>query len=193
MAETQQSGGLDPIHLQDLGDPPGWPKVIGILSIIWGSLGVTCAGCGLVILPILPSLLGKPGEPLPPTMHIDPMSGVLYVLGIAQAVLLIVAGVMTLRRVAAGRWLHLLYAAAGFALLPFGLYVTWRKNQLMGQWVQDNPSSPFVRGYKPGAGTFGLIVQGVLGMAWPLFTLIWFGMVKRTVGSMHAGGREPMP
>lgn len=28
-------------------EPPSWPKVIGIISIVWGSLGVICNACGL--------------------------------------------------------------------------------------------------------------------------------------------------
>ena len=26
-------------------EPPGWPKGLGVFSIVWGSLGIVCGGC----------------------------------------------------------------------------------------------------------------------------------------------------
>ena len=66
-----------------------------------------------------------------------------------------------------------------------GLYLSWRKNELMGQWVLDNPDSPFAKGYKPGAGTIGLAIGAIIGGAWPLFVAVWFGLVKRSPASMN--------
>src|SRR5262245_16891769 len=192
MADSTQTDGLDPVHLQELGEAPGWPKVVGIISIVWGGLGTTCAACGLAVMPALPALMGKPDEPLPPTMQMTPLMLALYVAGILQALLLIAAGVLTLKRKPAGRGLHLFYAATALVLAPLGLYITWRNQQLMGPWVIDHPESPFSKQYKPGAAPIGMAVQGVFAFAWPIFTLIWFGLVKRSGATMQ-GTVGPAP
>ena len=48
--------------------PSGWPTAIGAISIIFGSLGVLCYGCGAGWTMVTPMLLsGMPADQRPPT------------------------------------------------------------------------------------------------------------------------------
>src|SRR3954464_12580541 len=122
---------IDNDGIPDIAEPkplPGWPKVVGIISIVWGALGVTCLGCFFGMSQFLPALMGKPDEPLPPTLKPDPLQMGVYILGAIMALVLLIAGVLTVKRRPVGKWLHLAYAAVSLLVLPVSLYLGYQKN-----------------------------------------------------------------
>lgn len=178
----------------DFADPAGprvykWPVVIGIISIVWSSLGITCAGCGAGMLAMLPAMFKDQG-PLPPTMQMSGLLAINMGLGVMMGILLLTAGILTLRRNATGGMLHMVYGVLGLPLVAFGTWVQFQQMAAMDQWVAENAGSPFARGHSSAGGMIGVVVGLVLGLAWPIFVLIWFGVVKRGAGSM---GVRPAP
>jgi len=183
----EQSAPLDPqIELA----PTSWPKVIGILSIVWGGLGLTCLACGIGGILLGPAMMPQEMRdgPLPPSMRIAPWQAGMFALGFVLSVLLIVAGVQTLRRNMAGRTLHLIWAVCSILLTIVNVYFGWRQVIEVEQWMRDNPTSPFAKGPQMGRGASMALVVGLncIGIIWPTFLLIWFGLVKRTKASFGA-------
>ncbi len=175
---------------------PGWPKVVGIISIVFSGLSLTCMGCGVVsMVAFLPMARNaRPeGEPLPPSM--DP-SAVMQTLqftqmgiGLLLTVLLLMAGIMTLSRKNAGRMLHLLYGGLSLPVAMFGVWIQLKAIAEMEQWLLDNPDSTLAS--SPGSGTGGMMIGLgiglVIGLAYPLFCLIWFGAIKTKHEQMTGG------
>ncbi|MBX3381298.1 MAG: hypothetical protein KF805_14480 [Phycisphaeraceae bacterium] len=183
----EQSSTLEPqIDLA----PSSWPKVVGILSIVWACFGLTCIGCfagwlsfGTALLP--PNLKDAPKPPgMVMTLPIAFQLGS----GFLMSLLLIAAGIQTLRRQMSGRTLHLVWALLTIPIGAIGLYISWRQQIEAEQWFSDNPDSEFAKGYRPGKGgqMVGLLIGAFMQYAWPTFCLIWFGLVKRTKESFGA-------
>ncbi len=177
-------------------DPPAWPKVIGILSIVFSSIGLVCGGCGLAVTPFLGQfILGQfmsgvaQSHDLPPPYQPNLGTMAYGGLGVLNALLLLIAGVMVLKRKPIGRPLHLVCATISIPLTIIGLYLQWRLQQENVAWAQQaDPANPFAKQFQsPGASignTIGLIFGGVIGLSYPLFLLIWFGLVKRKATDM---------
>lgn len=172
-------------------DPPSWPKVIGIISIVLGSLGLVCGGCGTIMTPFLPKLMemGAPGQEVPPVYAGNfPMLGA-GVLGILNALLLLIAGAMLIRRRPVARPLHLVYAILALPLVAISLWLQ-RKMQIdLVAWAQTAPPDNLhaQRALAPGAGLgsmIGLLFGAALGLGYPIFLLVWFGAVKRKASDM---------
>lgn len=168
---------------------PQWPKVVGILSIVWASLGMTCGLCGIAALVFSPMMMPpEMTKDLPPTMQIGVGQAAHMLVGMAHGVLLLFAGVLTLRRSMTGRTLHLVYAVTSFLLLAFGVWVQMKAQAEAKDWAVQNPDNPMAKAMtQPGAdigNKIGLWAMIVLGTIWPVFCLVWFGLVKRTRESM---------
>lgn len=167
-----------------------WPKVVGILSIVWGGLGLTCLACGVGSLLFMPAMLPEEmrNQPLPPNMRIAVWQAVMFAIGFVMSILLIVAGVQTLNRSMAGRSLHMIWAVASILLTLVNIYFGWKQMIEMEQWMNDNPDSKFAQGPRMSRGTSTAMIVGLnsIGLVWPAFCLIWFGAVKRTQASFGA-------
>lgn len=166
------------------GEPPAWPKVVGIISIVWASLLLVCNMCG-----VLGGLFqGAFVNMMPPEQQEQmkqqlaasqsPASLAVYAIGLLLSVLLLTAGIMTVRRKAAGRMLHLLWAAGGVLLTVVSIMVQWG---VMQQQLQQTQSS--AKGVNPAAmqgGMYiGLVVGVCIGLAYPIFCLVWFGVMGK--------------
>lgn len=176
--------------------PPVWPKVIGIISIVLGSIGLTCGGCGaLSMVVFLPMAESQMGEPVPPPMQLGVLHWLLMGVGMALAVLLLVAGIVTVMRRPEGRTLHLLYAALNIPITMASAAIQVRQINEMAQWAANNPDSMWAKQQNmPGGGVgqwAGLVFGVVLGLSYPVFLLIWFGLVKRRKEDMT--GTAPPP
>ncbi len=192
MIEAHDEAPLQPADIADLpGDPPAWPKVIGIISIVFSSLALVCGGCGVAVTPFMGQLMGgiSQGHELPPMYqpHIGNMA--VAGLGLLNALLLLIAGVMLLKRKPIGRPLHLVNAVLSIPRMVPGLYLQWRLQQETAIWAQQaDPANPFAQQFNsPGASmgnTIGLIFGAVIGLSYPLFLLVWFGLVKRKATDM---------
>lgn len=165
------------------GEPPAWPKVVGIISIVLASLSLICGGCGLVqnVMGLVQG--GKDVEmPNSAPIHIPPPSGLsvgLGVLGWLWAVVLLVAGIMTLKRLAKGRLLHLVYAGVSIVLtigsVAVGMAEMQRVFDAFGQNAQMAQMAGMIRMF-----TYAVMCFAVsLGLGYPLFLLVWFGMMGK--------------
>jgi hypothetical protein len=183
-------------------EPPSWPKVIGIISIVLGGLGLLCQPCGLFVVVGMEAFMQQmaqfqaqagpnaagPGQATIPT---TPMPGALkYGLlsilsaagGILGVSLLLVAGINTLRRASSGRMFHLVYAGVSslFTILSFiGAYQYYMASDA---FFKGNPSDEWTK-FFAGQGGAGLAlvqagVVSVIALIYPVFIAVWFGVVK---------------
>lgn len=167
-------------------EPPKWPKVVGILSIVFGSIAVFCGGVGSAFAPIQGNLVRPAlgGDPLPPTMVFSAADWAIIAFSLAVNVLLIVAGVACVGRKPTTRGLHLLYALLSVVSLVLGTWMQWSKQAALQQWLQDYPNSELAQQLaqqQQVAGQFTIVFLAVgvlITLAWPTFCLIWFGLSK---------------
>jgi hypothetical protein len=166
-----------------LQEPPGWPKVVGIVSIVWGGLSLLCGVCGIGWGGIIAPRMLPPEQAVPPGLFVSPMQMVLGAIGFIFQIALIVGGVATVGRKPAGRTLHLVYASASVVLFVIGIPLAFQQQAVMKQWAIDNPAHPIAKGMTgPGAGVgqiVGWAFGAVFGLGWPMFCLIWFGLCRK--------------
>lgn len=159
------------------GSPPAWPKVIGILSIVWAAMGVLCSGIGITfILVFAPGMAGD-GD-LPPSMTATPLQWAFSGLGLIAIAILLFGGIGCLRRVPSGRTLHLSYGVLGLVLALGQLYIGIQNIHAMDAWRQANPDSPFAQGSSE-TEWIGLVLVLAVTSAWPLFCILWFGAMNK--------------
>ena len=166
-------------------EPPAWPKVIGIISAVWGGLGLGCLGCG--VFGVLSPTLFQSGmqqafpDGMPPVLTQPPL--VMYAsFGVSAVVtlFLLLAGIVLILRKPIARPMHLVYALIGMLSAALGLYVQYVYQSEITQWVKQNPDTAYAQ-RQGGAGigqTIGIVVGIVFGFAWPVFCLLWFTVVK---------------
>ena len=184
--------------------PAGWPKPIGVLSLIFGILAVTCGVAGMAMWAASDALMGSlmgaampPNTPPPP--YSPPMSLVLLAsagLGVILNIILICAGAALLKRSQSGRSLHLVYALVGIVAAFFGSFAGYAgqqaQQQAMTQWIEqhgdtDDTTRQIVDQQQMSAQMQGpiqaisLIVGLIVALAWPVFCIVWFGMMKKAV------------
>lgn len=164
-----------------------WPKVIGIISIVLAALGLTCGTIGVAWMFIQPGVMGQIEGGVPPEMTtIDPVMVAATVLGVCSAVFLLVSGAMLVGRKPVAAKLHLIYAAIAIVLAIWGTMLQLDMQADIAQWVKDNPDAEFAKQQQATGGVgnmIGLAISLVLSFSWPLFCLLWFGVVKR--GKTH--------
>lgn len=162
---------------------PQWPKVIGIISICLAGLGLTCQVCGVAMAPLSMSIIpADQRDQYPPNMGVGPLVYLAAALGLPHGLLLLVAGIQTMRRRASGKMLHLIYALLALPLVAFGIWVQVEQQAVIAQWVRENPDTVYAKQMQmPGAAMgqyIGMIFGIFFGLAYPVFLLIWFGIVK---------------
>ncbi len=177
------------------GDAPRWPKAVGITSIIVGSFWLLCGGCGIAYFAMIPwfSKMAEQqiGGPMPAVMYPPLVQYVLMAAGMLLDVLLIFAGVLTLSRNPAGRTLHLAYGVLGvITTIAGGAVGVWQTLRI-DAYFKQNPGDPWASQNNMMLSLIMVAVLTLIGVAWPLFCLVWFGAVKRTPESMTGGGPPP--
>src|SRR3954469_5752270 len=159
-------------------EPPKWPKVIGIISIVWGSLSALGGLCGLgspLLLRVMGSVTEKEMGPMPPAMTPSSLQMVFIGLGMIMAVVLLSAGISTVSRKASGRKLHLIYGVVALVLCGPSVVLGIMRQRELADWMATHPDSKWAQRGAGGAGsTIGLGVGVVLGLGYPLFCLAWF-------------------
>lgn len=165
--------------------PPKWPKVIGIISLCLGGLGLVCGGLGLFMSPVFANMV-KPqlnGAPIPPHMVMGPIDYAVGAVGLVLTGFLIAGGIALVGRRPVGRVLHLLYAVPAMPLNIYNMIHTLDKQQAAMQWAKDYPDNPIAQGMNNGPGqqigsyvTICMFV--VMGLGLPLFYFVWFALVK---------------
>ncbi len=165
------------------GEPPAWPKVVGIISIVLASLSLVCGGCGLVQNVMGLAQGGKDVEiPNSATIHIPPPSVLsvgLGVLGWLWAVLLLVAGIMTVKRLAKARLLHLVYASVSIVLTIASVAVGMAEMRRVFDAFAQNAQMAQMAGFMR-MGAYAVMCFAVaLGLGYPIFLLVWFGVMGK--------------
>lgn len=191
-------------------EPKTWPKTVGIISIVYGSLGVICNSCiGLspIAMPMLGDMmrqgvvqqakqngqsLDAASIALPPMFQLDPLAIFLGVAGFGLSILLIIAGSMLIKRSPAGRKLHLVWVGAvGLLLLLAGVHAFILHGKL-SDWYTNNPDSPLRAQFDPTITLVQSVVSIVIRAAYPGFILIWFGFVKRGTADITNAPEAPV-
>lgn len=181
-----------------------WPKVIGIISIVWGSLGLVCNGCGLIGQMFQSAFMGMIPQPQGPNaQQVPPIPDVMKptMLDFASmganmviCVVLIIAGSMLVARNPKGRMLHLAYAGLSILATLIGTALAVQKQSAIAAWAKQNADNLWAK-QQSQAGSFAFIGIGIgvlIGLAYPLFVLIWFLAVKRDTREITEGLEEPI-
>lgn len=199
MTDTREQGGpeffegpgMDDVELRDA---PGWPKVLGIASIAWGAVSLGCVGCGsvgqLMSSIFAPQMAQAFPDGMPPVMTNPPMLiWVNYAFGGVIALLLLIAGIMLVMRNWSARVMHIVYAVLAILNTSWGISLSLQYQNAVDKWCRENPGTQFAQ-QNAGGGAIQLVLMVVfvvLGLGWPLFCLVWFGLVKKSRESMTGG------
>ncbi|GJM19653.1 MAG: hypothetical protein DHS20C14_18660 [Phycisphaeraceae bacterium] len=184
---------FDPADPELFVEAPKWPKVVGILSVVFGSISVFCGGVGIALAPLGVSMAEGQlnGDPPPPNMVIAPIDMVSQGVGFLINILLIIAGSTLLMRKPAARALHLLYGVAFLFAAGLGIWAQMKKQAAMDAYAQQYDN---IYAQQHGqAGSLALIIGVVMMVAflcWPAFCLVWFGLTK-TKPSDITGAHDP--
>lgn len=175
-------------------EPARWPKVVGTISICWGGFWLLCGGCGLAYMAMMPRFLSgveqQMGEPMPDVMKPGMAQLVLGAVGMISPILLLIAGILTVRRKPAGRTMHLLYACVGIVLTTVSTVIGVQQQLKIMEWVKHNGSSKWAQGGSSAVGLVVMVAILALSVAWPFFCMIWFGAVKRDNRDLDGGSAE---
>lgn len=177
---------IDPREDAEFVPPPAWPKVIGVISMLFAGLGLVCGGLGFAFSVFGAGMVSGAleGDPPPPTMVFGPADYAVAGLGLVLSVLLLFAGIMLFGRRPIGRTLHLVYAVCAIPLNIFAVINSMTKQADAVQWAKDFPNNPIAQQMNAGgaANEIGQIVGLVLGLGLgvgvPLFYFVWFAAIK---------------
>lgn len=146
----------------------GWPMPVGIISIVLAGLGLMCTPISLA------QTWAGPGRSQ--VMQYFPPWYFSYAVissfvGIGQCVLLLVGGIFLLSRRPAAAILHLLYAVLGLLGALLGVFLML---SLVIPYVEAAGAPAVVQTTM----TLSLAVGLTVGMAYPIFLLVWFSRPK---------------
>ncbi len=151
---------------------PPWATVIGVISIVWGSLGLICTPVSLLgnmlsnkINPRTAEMQGR----FPDWYATYTIAALLV--QVALAVLLLIAGICLLRRSRLARRLHLGYAVPNLLLGAVGLVVAI---STMSQVFQESDMPEVATA----SGMAGAFIGMAFVMVYPIFLLVWFSRRK---------------
>lgn len=193
-------------------EPPAWPKVIGIFSIVWGSLAIICGVCGAVMVfatgPFMEwaaSLQSQSGQQGPGVMPTGPLPAelkmnIVTILGAIIApiggLVLLFGGISLVQRSPASRTLHIAYALISLLGTSLGMIGAIIYARTINAYVAANPGDAWgvFMSSQSGGTQFQVIQAGVIscfGALYPLFVLVWFLLVKRTNSDLVRVERDP--
>lgn len=171
--------------------PESWPTVIGVISIIFGSLGVLSGACGGAFLLLSGPLVSMIPEAQASEMEVQLSSGLPYpvlqggvmLLEFVISVMMLVGGIMLLRRKRSARgllvgtaWLDLLSNTVGAVVGFLVMQAQMKSMQENAEMAQQMPAG--IGALVQGAGGVMVFVQWLFLAIWPVFVLIWFSRSK---------------
>jgi len=164
-------------EMQGAGQAPRtkWPLIIGIISIAFASMAIVCSPASLVMNRFNPQA-GEVFKGMP--VWFEAYMTASCVVGVLMGVVLLAAGIMLVLRKPAARPLYLGYACLAVVTCVVGLAVTVLAFSGSGM---EGPAA---------AGMYGGIACSLpLGLAFPIFLLIWFlrGSIAREVAGWRGG------
>ncbi|MCZ6850349.1 MAG: hypothetical protein O7F17_01775 [Planctomycetota bacterium] len=192
-----------PIDAGEIPHPPSaWPKVIGVITVIFGSLAILGGCSGAVSSLFMSSLSGLMPEEQA-TMY-DAMEGLKpwliigAVLTLALGILLLVAGIGLVRRRAWSPTACMVWAGikmvfvVGYTILSD--MARQAQFEAMQEMMQQDPNMPAGATAMMGSffqvfGVFAIVLGILWGWALPIFLLSWFSRSK--VKAEVAGWQHP--
>lgn len=181
----------EPFGYVPIASRPSWPKVIGIISIVLGSLG-TLQGCSTALSPFflpfaadfmraMPPQAQNPGvDSLTVAQKWLPWTVTQGLLSLAVAILLLVSGIGLLQRRPWGVSASRVWAVIKILLAAFVGVLTY---YIVGDQVEAMRNAPNMppmpQGFFAFIGIWSTVLGLLLGWAYPVFMLIWLG--RRTV------------
>ena len=166
-----------------------WPRVVGIIGIIYASLGLFGAFCGLAypfILPWYVDWLRSVGVPEQDVQEweisMSPVSWTVpaSVVGLALIILLFVGALKLLRRQASGAKLCALWS---WTIIPWTIIAT----VITLVFHFNTPAPSGGPGQQIGTGIV-TVIGTVIGLVFPVFVVIWFS--RPTIKSQVAQWRR---
>lgn len=167
--------------------PESWPTVIGVISIIFGSLGVLSGACGGALLLLSGPLVSMIPKEQAAEMEVQLSSGLPYpvlqggvmLLELVISVMMLVGGIVLLRRKRSARgllvgtaWLDLLANTVGAVVGFMVMQAQMKAMQENAEVAQQMPAG--FGALAQGAGGVMAFVQWLFLAIWPVFVLIWF-------------------
>ena len=155
-----------------------WPTVVGILSVVFGSMGTLagfCGGLGSLFMGTMMSTFAK-GNAQTQSM-VDGMKAIMpyqlisCALTFIPGVILLISGIGTLRRRRWARRVSMLWVVVRLVLGGIGVFVGLRTQQVMQQHMGSMPSPSWASIFQ---GPAGMVIGLVWVSAYPIFILIWF-------------------
>jgi hypothetical protein len=187
-------------HLTTSGEPPAWPKVVGIISIVLGSLGTVCGLCIAVFSFAMKPFMQKMGElqaqgggarggpmipstPMPAELSPGTLSVISALFWPIGTIILIVAGISTVRRAAGGRTMHLGYAGLSLLFTLVGLAGAYQYQTATTQFFSAHPDDPWTKFFMAQGGMGTQLVQAIgmtcVSAIYPIFCIVWFGVMGK--------------
>ena len=198
---SQAPTGFDPNAEPLFVEPPSWPKVIGIMSIIFGAISVFCGGIGAAFLPFQAGMMESmlEGAPPPPSMNPSALTYGLMAASLLINVLLVVAGIFCVLRNPVARLAHLGYVLVFIPVVIATAVNTMNVQKATEAWAVEYPDNMLAQQTQQqvdmglNTGLITAIVTIVISLAWPLFCIIWFGFVKTKPNQMTGQPDEADP
>ncbi len=147
---------------------PPWATAIGVISIVFGSLGLICTPVSLLANKINPRTAKMQGR-FPDWYATYTIAASLV--QVALAGLLLIAGICLLRRSRLARRLHLGYAVPNLLLGAVGLVVAI---STISQVFQESDMPEVATA----SGMAGAFIGMAFVMVYPIFLLVWFSRRK---------------
>jgi hypothetical protein len=164
--------------------PPVWPLVVGILSTIFGSLGLLCA-CASIPMNIMNPAAQQALQQFPEWWRTYQIISGLF--GFLMAVVLLSGGICLIRRRPAGLPLSVAYGVLGLIGSVLNTIITVSG---MAGFQMPGPMGGSMKSVMMVSPFVGLI----FGAGYPIFLLIWFARpsIRQEVRSwpQPAGGQE---
>jgi hypothetical protein len=181
-------------------EPPGWPKVVGIISIVWGSLGILCGVCSALFTVSMGTFMERMmkfaaqqpqrgGGPVIPTtpMPAELQPGALSIIGAfiwpIGAIVLLMAGIFTVKRAANGRSMHLAYGALSLLGTLLGLAGAFAYQASSKAYMAAHPDDPWIKIMNQNGGLNNQVIQAAgltcVAAIYPIFCLVWFGALGK--------------
>lgn len=191
-AETQMAPPVDAGDLFLQPQESGWPKVIGIIAIVFGALGTLGAVIGvmgqLMIEQVSEMMPEAQQKMLAAQREWHTWLVFDQALRFIAAVLLIVAGAKLTGRAARSAQLMRVWAVLKLAVVALGTAVNYPVTKAQFETIQDDPklgTAGVPSGFMDLISQFLLGCVALWGSALPVFVLIWFARrrIKSEVAS----------
>ncbi len=167
--------------------PPVWPKVIGIIAVILGGLGILGGGWALIMPFFMDLMMGlMPKGQVPGIESLQMLKdwqgwlavSSLLMIGLATLLLFVGIGLLKRRRwaVRLGVWWSILKVLFVVAQNVVGLSMQEAQMEALSEQMSNIPGMS--SGFISAMAVMGMIVGIAWGWALPVFLLIWFSRAK---------------